>query len=316
MESPSTAVLLLAYGGPERLEDVEAFLLDIRGGRPTSPELVEEIRSRYAAIGGRSPLLDITRAQARALEARLRQGGADATAYVGMRHWTPFIRDTVAEVAAAGHHRLVAVCMAPHYSKLSIGAYRKKLDEAVASLSGMPGKTAASFSRVSFVDSWHDHPRFLEALEMRVRDALARFPEGARPTVLFTAHSLPERILEEGDPYADQVAETARLIAGRFDGLDWLQCWQSAGAAGGKWLGPPLEEVVAELAREGKKDLLVCPVGFVCDHVEVLFDVDVEAREIAEAHGARLERTESLNDDPLLIEALAELVRRAVRGTS
>lgn len=296
------AVLLMAYGGPEALEDVEPFLLDIRGGRPTSRELIDEIRGRYEAIGGRSPLLEITRAQARALEEQL-----GFPVYVGMRHWHPYIRRTVEEIAEAGHERLVALCLAPHYSKMSLGAYFRQLDQAL--------EEAGYDPELIRIDGFHDHPIFLDAVAEKVREGLARFPEGSRVKVIFTAHSLPERIVAEGDPYADQVEETARGVAERIPGLDWLRCWQSAGASGGPWLGPPLEEVVADLAAAGRRDLLVCPVGFVADHVEVLFDVDVEAKQIAREAGARLERTASFNDDPRFIEALADVVISEV-GTS
>lgn len=290
------AVLLMAYGGPEKLEDVEPFLRDIRGGRPTSRELVDEIRGRYEAIGGRSPLLEITRAQARALEERL-----GLPVFVGMRHWHPYVRQTIEEIAEAGHDHLIALCLAPHYSKMSLGAYFRKLDEALEAADYAP--------ELVRIDGFHDHPIFLDAVAEKVREGLERFPADADVKVIFTAHSLPERIVAEGDPYARQVEESARGVAERIPDLDWMRCWQSAGASGGPWLGPPLEEVVAELARSGRKNLLVCPVGFVADHVEVLFDVDVEAKQIAEEAGARLERTASFNDDPLFIEALADVVR-------
>lgn len=293
------AVLLMAYGGPETLEDVEPFLLDIRGGRPTSEELIDEIRGRYEAIGGRSPLLEITRAQARALEERL-----DLPVYVGMRHWHPYIRQAVEEIAEAGHDRLVALCLAPHYSKMSLGAYFRKLEESLDAVGYAP--------KVEHVEGFPDHPIFLDAVAGKVREGLARFPADAEVKVIFTAHSLPERIVAEGDPYARQVEESAQGVAQRIPGLDWTRCWQSAGASGGPWLGPPLEEIVAELAAAGWKNLLVCPVGFVSDHVEVLFDVDVEAKQIARDAGARLERTASLNDDRLFIEALADVVRQVL----
>lgn len=309
------AVLLMAYGGPETLSDVEPFLLDIRGGRPTSAELVEEIRERYAAIGGRSPLLEITRAQAAALERRLNtedDDGVEWRTFVGMRHWHPYIAKAVEEIAAAGFEHGVALCLAPQFSSMSIGAYFAKLDEA---LEVVPEERRPELARVP---SWGDHPTFLEAVAEKVEAGLGRFPEERRRQVkvVFTAHSLPRRIVEAGDPYDDQLRATAEAVADRAAErvgrpLDWTFCYQSAGAGAVDWLGPPVEEVVPELARAGHLDVLVAPVGFVADHVEVLFDLDVEARALAEAEGARLERTESLNTSPTFIQALAEVVRAA-----
>ncbi len=305
-ESPF-AVLLMAYGGPDSLEDVEPYLLDVRGGRPTSPELVEEIRHRYAAIGGRSPLLEITRAQARALEGRLSADGGEHRVYVGMRHWQPRIAEAVEQIERDGVRRVVALAMAPHFSRMSIGAYQAKVREAVGAL----GKPLA----VAYVDSWHDDPWLIRALARRVAEALERFPseDRDRVQVVFSAHSLPTRVVAEGDPYDSQLRETARLVAEAL-GLPadrWQFCYQSAGASSVPWLGPPIEEVVVELARSGKREILVAPVGFVSDHVEILYDLDVEAKGLAAEHGAHLERTESLNTSPAFVEALAVVVRGA-----
>jgi ferrochelatase len=301
-------ILLMAYGGPDSLDDVEPYLLDIRGGRPTPPELVDEIKERYALIGGRSPLLDITRQQAEALEAHLnRDGDARYRAYVGMRHWQPRIKEAVAHMAGDGVEQAVALVMAPHYSRMSTGAYFARLDEAIQELGAN-----ISFSRI---ENWHDHPGFIAALEEKSTDALARYDGGgadAVPKVIFTAHSLPTRILDWGDPYDAQLRETASLLA---EGLNlppdrWLFCYQSAGRSPEPWLGPQIEDVIVELAQAGEKRLLVVPIGFVCDHVEVLYDIDIEARQLAEAHGARLERSQSLNTSPTFIAALAEIVKR------
>lgn len=323
-----TAVLLMAYGGPDSLDDVEPFLLDIRGGRPTPPELVEEIRGRYAAIGGRSPLLEISRAQAAGLEERLNRDAGDGTGsdselrfrtFVGMRHWAPRIHDTVAEIADAGFTRIVALCLAPHYSRMSIGAYLARLQEAVE-VQRDRGRTLD----VTAVESWGRHPLFLDAVARKVREGLARWPDGRRDEVeiLFTAHSLPTRVVEEGDPYEEQLLATARgvverLRAGGTDGSElepglepaWSFCYQSAGAASIPWLGPALEEVIPRRAAAGRTDLLVVPIGFVADHVEILFDLDIEAREIARENGVRLRRTESMNTDPGFLAALAAVVR-------
>jgi protoporphyrin/coproporphyrin ferrochelatase len=299
-----TAVLLLAYGGPDSLEDVEPYLLDVRGGRPTSAELVEEIRERYAAIGGRSPLLEITRIQANALSKELsRRSGClqEFPVYVGMRHWTPRIQQAVEEMQADGIERAVALVMAPHYSRMSIAVYLQRLDEALAA--------AGAAIEIFPVFDWHNHPGLIIAIAEKVRQAARRFA-GIQPYIVFTAHSLPSRILEHGDPYADQLQETARLLADALDLQEgrWRFSFQSAGRTGEPWLGPQIEDVVVELASEGAKELLIVPVGFVADHVEVLFDIDIEARGLAQSMGVRLERSDSLNDSPAFISALADLV--------
>jgi ferrochelatase len=299
---------MMAYGGPDSLDDIEDYLLDIRGGRRTPPELIEEIKERYATIGGKSPLLEITRAQAKALEQRL---NADSTGhyyrvYVGMRHWYPYIKEAVAEIVEDGIDRAVALCMAPHYSRMSIGAYFNKVREAQAELDVNLD--------VTYVDSWHDHPLFLQAIADKVKAGLDKFLPTARDdvTVVFTAHSLPAAIMEQGDPYDQQLRATARAVANLVGNIRWEFSYQSAGASNAKWLGPQIEEMVVELAEAGHKNILVCPIGFVADHVEVLYDIDIKARECAEQAGARLERTESMNVTPGFIEALADIVRQAV----
>jgi len=303
----------MAYGGPSSLNDVEPFLFDIRGGRPTSRELVEEIRERYAAIGGRSPLLEISRAQGSALEEELqRQDPArNWKVALGMRHWHPYISETVEELAWIKRRRLVALCLAPHYSRMSIGAYRRKAQEAFDAAGG-------PFD-VRWVESWGDHPLFLDALASNVVRGLELFPEDERNSVkvVFTAHSLPARLVAEGDPYDSQLKATAwaaaRVAAQRIGKIDWEFCYQSAGAGSVDWLGPQIEERVVELAKEGYRNLLVAPVGFVSDHVEILYDLDIEAKAAAKAAGARLERIESMNASPPFIAALADVVLGALR---
>jgi ferrochelatase len=296
----STAVILLAYGGPDSLDDIPAYLLDIRGGRHTPQSLIDEITERYQLIGGCSPLLSITRRAAAKLE---RSVGLPV--YVGMRHWHPYIRDVVAQMADDGVRHLIAICMAPHYSSMSIGAYRARLDEAVAA--------TGQEIEVDFVDSWHTQPDYLEGIAANVRETMARFPADTRDhvKVIFTAHSLPASILERGDPYPDQLAETSRLLAGRLELPEerWTFSYQSAAQTGTPWLGPQIEELVVELAEEGEKSLLVAPIGFIADHVEVLYDIDIGVQEIARSHGVRLERTPMLNDSPALVAALASLVQ-------
>ncbi len=308
MSSPlaePVAVLLMAYGGPLSLDDVEPYLLDVRGGRPTPPELVAEVRERYARIGGRSPLLDHTRAQARALETFLQERwGPDVRTFVAMRHWHPYIREVVPEIVRQGFRRLVAIPMAPHYSRMSVGAYRRALEGALRS-------TGAAVT-LHFVERWGDHPGFVEAVATKVRQALARFPADASPEVIFTAHSLPRRVVDAGDPYDREIKESATRVAAAVGLTRWHQAYQSAGAMNVPWLGPDVGDLLADLAREGARHVLVVPIGFVCDHVEILYDIDIELREQAERLGVHLERTESLNEDPRLIATLASLVEQAL----
>ena len=297
MAADRVAVLLMAYGGPGSLDDVEPYLNDVRGGRPTSPQLLHEIRERYARIGGRSPILELTRAQATAVGRAL---GAGFQAYVGMRHWHPYIRETLDEVARAGHARVVGVVMAPHYSAMSVGAYEKKLLE-----------SAAGSLETTLVRSWGDHPAFLEAVAERIAQALQRFSTPSTVQVIFTAHSLPERILAAGDPYPDELRASAAAVAARRGLKDWRFAYQSAGATPDPWLGPDAGDVITELAAKGRKAFLIVPIGFVCDHVEILYDIDVEYRALAERLGVELQRTASLNDDPGLVTAVADVVRNA-----
>ncbi len=292
------AVLLLAYGGPDSLADIPAYLADVRGGRPTPPGLLAEITHRYASIGGRSPLLAITRRVADKLAAAV-----GLPVYVGMRHWRPFIRETAAQMAADGVRRCVAICMAPHASRLSTGAYRARLDEALAAVGH--GMTA------DFVESWHTVPAYLDGIAANVRATLHRFADPAAVKVIFTAHSLPASILAEGDPYDRQLDETAQLVAARL-GLPadrWMRCYQSAAQTGAPWLGPQVEEVVPQLAAAGERNLVIAPIGFIADHVEILYDLDIGLQAIAARCGARVERTPMLNDSPYLIAALAEICR-------
>jgi ferrochelatase len=285
-------VLLLAHGTPESLDEMADYLRLVRGGREPSAELVEEMRHNYAAIGGRSPLTDITRAQAAALQRALDDG---TPVFVGMRNWKPFVADALRDAAAAGVTHLVAVPLAPQYSTLSVGKYKEAVE-----------RSRPEGTTVRFVDSWYDDPGLLDAFAEKLR--AARMQDGW-DEVIFTAHSLPERVVREGDPYPKQVAATARGVAERVGLARYRQAYQSAGRTPEPWLGPPLEQALGELAVQGARRVLVAPIGFVCDHTEVLFDVDVEARSFARAQGLTLGRTESLNTSPAFIAALAELVR-------
>lgn len=290
-------VLLVAYGAPLDLEEVEPYLLDVRGGRPTPPELVEELRARYAAIGGRSPLLDHTRRQAQALQQRL--GGLPVL--VGMRHWRPYVREALEQARQSGLRRLVALALAPHYSHISIGAYQRAIEAARDTI------------EIAFVPHWYDHPRFLDAVARKLARALERFPAAERPAVpiVFTAHSIPQRLVREGDPYPEQLRTSASAVIARLGPHPWHLAYQSAGRSPEPWLGPDAGDLLAELAAQGVRQALICPIGFVADHLEVLYDVDIEYQRLAHDLGIRLERTESLNADPLLIEALADLVTTA-----
>ena len=300
--SPLTGVLLLAHGGPNSLEDIEPFLLNIRGGRAFPPHLLAEIRDRYRQIGGRSPLLEISRRQAHALEQALPADGRRFRVYLGMRNWHPFIRDTVAEMARDGVGRALALCLAPQNSRMSVGLYFQRVREALR-------EVPAEFP-VSFVESWHQEPLLIEAFSEKTREALAAFP-GEReqpPVVIFTAHSLPEKILADGDPYDHEVRATAVAVAERCGLTGWRFAYQSQGATAEAWLGPTVESLLDELSQAARRRVLLVPIGFVSDHVEILWDIDIAFRKFAEARGILLRRTESLNDSPAFIRALASVV--------
>jgi protoporphyrin/coproporphyrin ferrochelatase len=282
----------MAYGSPGQIKDIRPYLEDIREGRPVSDEAVEELTERYRRIGGRSPLDEITERQRAALEREL-----GVPVHVGMKHWRPRIAEAVDAALAGGAERVVGVVLAPHYSALSIAGYRERLE---AALDGR--------AELRFVESWHDHEPFLQVLAGRVR--------GSDAHVVFTAHSLPERILALGDPYRDQLLETSRLVAERAGIERWSFAFQSASQTGEPWLGPDILEELDALHEQGVRDVLVCPVGFVSDHLEILWDLDVEARQRAAELGLRLDRIESLNDDPAFIRALAQLLRQALRVPS
>jgi protoporphyrin/coproporphyrin ferrochelatase len=297
-----TGVLLMAHGSPDHLDDMAAYLQHVRGGRPTPQALVDDIRGRYSLIGGRSPLLDLTRAQGKALEERLNRDGARFRVYVGMRHWHPFIKDTVRQLVEDGISRVIAVSMAPQYSRLSVGAYQRALETAQTEL----GVTLD----VTCVASWHDHPLLLQAFAERVQNAFTALPEERRAQVrtIFTAHSLPVRILAEGDPYPQEVEHTAAEVARLLGLKSWGVAYQSQGATAEPWLGPTLDEVFTTCAAQGQRQLLLAPIGFVCDHVEILYDLDILAQGVAQAQGIGLLRTASLNTSPTFIAALADIV--------
>jgi ferrochelatase len=300
-----TAVLLLAHGSPESPADIPEFMKYITGGRPVPETVIEEIQHRYGLIG-KSPLTEITLAQGAALEREL-----GLPVYVGMRNWRPFIADEVRRLVANGVEHVLAVCLAPQNSSTSVGLYRKAL------MAEMQPEIS-----VRFVDSWHDHPllikAFVERLEPVWRAASAQL--GTAVPVIFTAHSVPSRTIQAGDPYEDQTKETARLVGRSIPDLAaevQVFAFQSQGMSGGPWLGPTVESAILDLKKQGHKGVVICPIGFLCDHVEVLYDVDIGFRQFAAEQGLGFWRTESLNNSPTFISALADLAsaRLGVAGS-
>jgi ferrochelatase len=295
----------MAVGGPDKLEHVEPYLLDVRGGRPTPKELVEEIKERYRVTGGKTPVLGIMREIIPKLEQKLNgPGGERYRVYIGFRHWHPYIREAYTELLDERPEQLIGVCMAPQYSSLSIGAYIKKVEEAKAELGG-------DFP-VSFVRSWHEHPKLIEAIAGHITAALQKFPADVRGRVpvLFTAHSLPERILQMKDPYPDHVRATMDAVCKRLGQVTARFAYQSQGRSGEKWLGPTVEETLDALAAEGCKQVLMAPIGFISDHLEVLYDIDIELKQRVARQGMQLERIAMLNATPPLIEILASVVEQ------
>lgn len=282
-------VFLLAHGAPQRVEDVPEYLGYVRGGRPPSQAIVDEVTHRYTAIGGASPLTCWTMEQAQALERLL-----GIPVFFGMRNWHPFITESMECVRASGIEKLAAVCLAPQYSDMSVGLYIKRTEEA-----GFPGQ-------IVWAKSYHDEPLLIEAFA----DNLKQVWTGQK--VLFTAHSLPEKILATGDPYDRETRETAALVAAKAGVTDWDFAYQSQGMTGGNWLGPTVEATLDRYAADGVKQVVLDPIGFVCDHVEVLFDVDVLFKQYAAARGIELIRPDSLNGSPKFTAALAEVARRCL----
>lgn len=294
-------VLLMAYGSPSSLNDVEPYLTHIKGGRVSSSEQIEDLKKRYQLIGGSSPLLDITKKQALGLQARLNKGKETFSVYVGMKHSPPFIEEAVLQMSKDGVKNGVAIALAPHFSKMSIGGYIKAVEEAPKNVGGKINLT--------FVNCWNKHPLFILAVVEKIKNALRDFNTlKSEITVIFTAHSLPEKILESNDPYPQQLLESCQLVVNTLELKEWHLAYQSASQTGEKWLGPDVKELIPELHQKGKRKILVVPIGFVSDHLEVLYDIDVECKKLAESLGIMLHRTESLNTSPLLIETLHSLV--------
>jgi protoporphyrin/coproporphyrin ferrochelatase len=303
--SPDRGVLLMTYGSPASLDDVPRYLAAVRGGREADPEIVEEFTRRYRVIGG-SPLVEITRAQAAALEAQL---GGRAIVRAAMRFSEPTIERRLREMADAGVRRVVGIILSPQYSPLIMGGYHRAVEAARAAL----GEAAPD---ITVAGPWHAEPAFVGALGRRIREGLGRLPDAARDTapVLLTAHSLPRRVADDEPGYLAQLAETAESVAAAA-GLSrdrWTFCWQSAGHEPGEWMKPDFADLMPELRAAGHQAVLMAPVQFLADHLEILYDIDVGAREQAEEHGLHFARIESLNVDPSFIEALARVTERSL----
>jgi len=298
--SEPTGVLLMAYGTPAALTDVERYYTHIRRGRPPEPARLEELIGRYRAIGGTSPLLEISRAQQAGLQ-HLLDAERDQRIQVelGMKHAPPFIEDGVNALIDSGMRRAVGLVLAPHYSSLSVGEYIARATEA-----------AGDRLDFMFVEDWHLEPSYIALLADRVREAVRSFPAEAHADLdfVFTAHSLPSRILDSGDPYPQQLRETAEAVAASAGLARWSIAWQSAGRTSEPWLRPDILEVTHELAAAGSKGMIVCPAGFVSDHLEILYDLDVECRAVAANAGLPWQRTRSPNADPVFLEALCDVV--------
>ena len=306
MAASHTAVLLMAYGSPNRLEDVAAYFTDIRGGRAPSPEAVEELTARYRRVGVPTPLLAVSMELGRELERLLNIDPPDDrmyTVHVGMKHWTPRIATAIDEIVDSGADHVIAIVLAPHFSTISTGGYRRQVDRALAAARG-----GAPSPSLDFVESWHELDGYLEALADNVRMVRAEFANPSEVVAIFTAHSLPARILDAGDPYQQQLLRTSELVAQRAGIEAWRFSYQSQSHTGEPWLGPDLVETVEELAAQGHRSILVASVGFVADHLEIFYDIDIEAKERADALGIELRRTPMLNADPRLAHALHALI--------
>jgi protoporphyrin/coproporphyrin ferrochelatase len=302
-----SAVLLMAYGTPERLDQVPEYFAHIRGGRQPSSEAIANLRGRYERIGGATPLRRITEAVRDALAAELAGDGTASRVHIGMKHWHPFIAEAMEKMRDEGVRRVTAIALAPHYSKMSVGAYRHAVEEAHAAL-GAPFE-------LRFVERWHAQPLFLELMADLVRQGLSRFPPSERQAVavVFSAHSLPVRIRQWADPYESELMASSAAVA-RLAGLPaWHFAWQSAGGTGEPWIGPDILDFLGELQKQGVRNVLQVPIGFVCDHLEILYDIDIEAKEKARELGMVLHRTELPNASAPFIRTLAAVVRDAAR---
>lgn len=290
-----TGVLLLAHGSPESAEEMPEYLTRVTSGRPLPPDVIQEITHRYSLVGF-SPLTCWTLKQAEQLSESL-----GVPVYVGMRNWKPFIADAVGKMAEDGIGHAIVICLAPQNSRTSVGLYRRAVE----------GEGAAF--TFDFVEAWHDHPLLIQAFSEKLKPGRqqACLEAGSKVPIIFTAHSVPQRTIVEGDPYQTQSHETAELVAksASIEQQDWTFAFQSQGLSGGAWIGPTVEETILHLKDAGHKGVFIQPIGFLCDHVEVLYDIDIQFKQFAEKQGIRLWRAESLNDSPTLTAALADIVR-------
>ncbi len=311
MREPYDAVLLIAFGGPDRMDDVRPFLANVLRGRPASPDRIEEVVRHYELIGGRSPLNELTFRQARALQQVLESEGRVLPVYVGMRNWHPYFHETLADMQQCGVRRAIGFILAAQQSDASCGRYQRELAVALRAL-GRAGP------RIDFVDSWHAHPLFICAVAERVRDAFSSIPPERRGAtrVVFTAHSIPTAMAAES-PYVAQLTDGARLVAAQAGSEQYRLAYQSrSGNLSEPWLEPDIDEVVRDEARRGTRDLLVVPLGFLCDHVEVLYDLDIKARKIADAVGVNFVRAQTVNDHPAFVRMMAAVIRQHERAAA
>jgi ferrochelatase len=299
--SNRAAVLLLAHGTADSVDDIPEFMRHVTGGRPIPVQVIEEVRHRYSLIG-HSPMNEITARQGELLAREL-----GIPVYVGMRNWKPFIPDVVRTIASDGIEHVIAICLAPQNSRTSVGLYRKAVE----------GEAGPPFA-LHFVESWHDHPRLVDAFAEKLRFGWSTACEelNLRVPIIFTAHSVPERTITEGDPYEKQTKETAALVAkaASLTPENWSFAFQSQGMSGGAWIGPTVEETITGLKEKGHQGVFIQPIGFLCDHVEVLYDIDIGFREFAQKQGMQLWRAESLNESTTLIGALADIVRSRIKN--
>jgi len=299
-QSRKDAVLLLAHGSPDSVDEVPDFLLRVTGGRPLPAEAIQEVKRRYELIA-RSPLTQLTLRQGELLAEKL-----GVPVYVGMRNWRPFVSQTLRTMVADGIGHAVVICLAPQNSRTSVGLYRTSL-----------AKCSDSGLSFDFVESWHDEPLLIQAFAEKLRagrEKAKRDAGGSRP-VIFTAHSVPQRTILDGDPYEKQATQTAELVASaaKLERSEWRFAFQSQGMACGVWLGPTVEATILDLKRSGHTGVFIQPIGFLCDHVEILYDIDIQFKQFAEKEGMQLWRAESLNDSSLLISALAEVANSRLR---
>lgn len=302
MSKKKIGVLVMSYGTPESIDQVEEYYTHIRRGRPPEPAQLQELQDRYEAIGGLFPLRQNTNRQVEALEERLQELSTEYefVCYQGLKHARPYIEDGVEQMAKDGITEAVSIVLAPHYSSMSVGSYNKRA----------VGAADKAGIKLTCVESYHLHPSLIQALVERVQESLTRFDaDKEQVRILFSAHSLPEKILEIKDPYPEQLLETSRVIAEQVGTSNWQFAWQSAGQTAMPWLGPDILDVLASIHKEENvQNVLVCPIGFVSDHLEVLYDIDIECQNVAKELSMHLERTKSLNTDPLYIDTLADVV--------